>query len=138
MEGPQERCQDMYQILCSLSTKKIFDDEDPQTSSASCHTIKAMDGYFDGFHRGTIQTNGMKMIMVVVDKLAKYGHHIPLPKHYSVQLMVETFQGSIGRLHSMSQTICVIVTTYSSMHFGMNNEVNGCEYEVEYYPSSLD
>ncbi|CAN6472758.1 unnamed protein product [Victoria cruziana] len=51
------------------------------------------------------RSEGMETILVVVDRLTKHAHFVPLPRKYNASVTAEAFQRSIGRLHGMPQTI---------------------------------
>lgn len=48
---------------------------------------------------------GFSVIMVVVDRLSKYGHFTPLPAHFSSVTMAEAFLQHIVKLHGVPRTI---------------------------------
>ncbi|CAN6455047.1 unnamed protein product [Victoria cruziana] len=51
------------------------------------------------------RSEGMETIMVVVDRLTKHAHFVPLPRKHNVGMTAEAFQKNVGRLHGMPQTI---------------------------------
>lgn len=64
------------------------------------------------------RSEGMKTILVVVDRLTIHAHFIPLPRKYNTSLTAETFYKNMGRLHGMPQTIVYDRILYSSALFG--------------------
>lgn len=48
---------------------------------------------------------GSHVIFVVVDRLTKYGHFLPITSHYTAKLIVSLFFDHIFRLHGMPKTI---------------------------------
>lgn len=44
-------------------------------------------------------------ILMVIDKLLKYGHFIPLPHPFTSQMVVEAFLNSVYKLHGMPTSI---------------------------------
>ncbi|CAN6458177.1 unnamed protein product [Victoria cruziana] len=57
------------------------------------------------FVEALLRSEGMETILVVVDRLTKHAHFVPLPRKYNASVTAEAFQRSIGRLHGMPQTI---------------------------------
>lgn len=45
------------------------------------------------------------MIVVVVDRLSKYGHFIPLKHPYTAQMVAKVFLDMIVRLHGLPDAI---------------------------------
>lgn len=54
---------------------------------------------------GLPQVRNYSVILVVVDRLSKYGHFIPLPANFSSQTVAEAFLQQIIRLHGIPRTI---------------------------------
>lgn len=50
---------------------------------------------------GLPKSKGMDVILVVVDRLTKSAHFLPLPHPYTVQDVVEIFMNNIHKLHGM-------------------------------------
>jgi len=51
------------------------------------------------------KSNRFDAIIVVVDRLSKYGHFVPLKHPYSAQIVVEIFMKEVVRLHRISAAI---------------------------------
>lgn len=49
--------------------------------------------------------NGKSVIWVIVDRLSKFAHFIPLPSHYSAASLAPIFLTEIYRLHGMPKMI---------------------------------
>ena len=57
------------------------------------------------FITGLPSVRGYSVILVVVDRLSKYGHFIPVPADFSSQKVADTFLHNIVKLHGISSTI---------------------------------
>lgn len=57
------------------------------------------------FIEGLPKSRGKDVILVVVDRLTKYAHFIPLSHPYSVQQVVQLFMEHIFKLHGMPVVI---------------------------------
>ncbi|WVY91245.1 hypothetical protein V8G54_036759 [Vigna mungo] len=57
------------------------------------------------FITGLPPSNGFTVILVVVDRLSKYGHFSPLKADYSSKSVVENFVKSVVKLHGILKTI---------------------------------
>jgi len=55
---------------------------------------------------GLPRSQGMDVVLVVIDKLTKYGHFIPLKHPYTAQQVVQVFFDQVYRLHGMP--FCII------------------------------
>ncbi|XP_049932541.1 uncharacterized protein LOC126409878, partial [Nymphaea colorata] len=51
------------------------------------------------------RSEGKEAVFVVVDRLTKYGHFAPLPRHYNGPLVAGIYQDYVGKLHGMPSTI---------------------------------
>lgn len=54
---------------------------------------------------GLPHSNGYKVILVVVDRLSKYAHFIPLRHLFTVVTFVAAFMREMVRLHRIPETI---------------------------------
>lgn len=57
------------------------------------------------FIKGLPTSNGFSVLLVVVDRLSKYGHFIALLHPYSAKTVVEAFVKEVVWLHDMPQSI---------------------------------
>lgn len=57
------------------------------------------------FVEGLPSSNEYTVILVVVDRLTKYGHFIPIKHPYTLASIADTFIKEIFRLHGMSKSI---------------------------------
>ena len=57
------------------------------------------------FIEGLPKSNGMDVILVVVDRLTKYAHFLPMSHPYSVHKVAELFISNIFKLHGMPKII---------------------------------
>ena len=57
------------------------------------------------FITGLPSVNGFSVIMVVVDRLTKYAHFLPLKADYSSKSVAETFMNNIVKLHGIPKSI---------------------------------
>ena len=57
------------------------------------------------FIEGLPTSNGFSIILVVLDRLSKYGHYIALKHPYSAKTIIEAFVKEVVWLHSMSRSI---------------------------------
>jgi hypothetical protein len=51
------------------------------------------------------KSNGKEVILVVVDRLTKYAHLIPLANPYTVNTVVHAFIDNVFKLHGMPKSI---------------------------------
>lgn len=57
------------------------------------------------FITGLPPSNGYTVILVVVDRLSKYGHFAPLKADFSSLKVAETFMHSVVKLHGFTKSI---------------------------------
>ena len=57
------------------------------------------------FIDGLPQSRQYNYILVVVDKLSKYAHFVPLKHPYSAEKVAEAFVDNVYRLHGMPQSL---------------------------------
>ena len=57
------------------------------------------------FVEGLSNSQGKDSIMVVVDRLSKFAHFIPLSHPFSTKMVVEKFIDSVVKLHEMPKSI---------------------------------
>lgn len=57
------------------------------------------------FITGLPPSSGFTVIMVVVDRLSKYAHFMPLKSDYSSKTVVEAFMHNVVKLHGMPKSI---------------------------------
>lgn len=57
------------------------------------------------FIEGLPNSGGKKVIWVIVDRLTKYGHFIPLSHPYIAEILAELFLQHIHRLHGILEII---------------------------------
>jgi hypothetical protein len=57
------------------------------------------------FIKGLPSSMGRNVILVVVDKLSKYAHFVPLSHPYTAGTVVKLFMDNIFKLHGMLTTI---------------------------------
>lgn len=57
------------------------------------------------FITGLPNYGGFTAIMVVIDRLSKYSHFVPLKSDYSSKIVAEAFMHNIVKLHGMPKSI---------------------------------
>jgi transposase InsO family protein len=98
-----------------------------------------MDPHQYGFHRGFAKSNGKEVILVVVDRLTKFAHFIPMSHPYTIQSVAEAFTNHILKLHGPPIAIVSdrdrIFTSnlWKSIFKAMNVELR---YSSAYHPQS--
>lgn len=76
-------------------------------------------------------SDGYSVIFVVVDRLSKYSHFIPLKHSYTTFLVASVFLREVVRLHGMPKTIVSNLDKVFLVFFGVNFFVAGYEAEEE-------
>lgn len=57
------------------------------------------------FIDGLPKSHGYEVILVVVDRLSKYGHFLPLKHPYTTQTVAKAFMDNVVKLHGLPDTI---------------------------------
>eukprot|EP00252_Welwitschia_mirabilis_P003646 TRINITY_DN13712_c0_g1_i1.p1 TRINITY_DN13712_c0_g1~~TRINITY_DN13712_c0_g1_i1.p1 ORF type:complete len:249 (+),score=22.32 TRINITY_DN13712_c0_g1_i1:100-747(+) len=57
------------------------------------------------FIEGLTPSNGKNVIMVVIDRLSKYAHFIPVAHPFTISVIAQLFIGHIFKLHGMPNSI---------------------------------
>ena len=60
---------------------------------------------FMDFVEGLPTSQGKNSLLVVVDRISKYGHFIPLTHHLTASKVIDVFVKEIFRLHDMPKLI---------------------------------
>lgn len=83
---------------------------------------------------GLSSCKGKTIILVVIDKLSKYGHFIALSHPYTTVTIAQAFIDNAFKLHGMPNSIVSDSIQYFSVLFGEN-----ClNYKVPSYAYALD
>ena len=64
-----------------------------------------MDGYLDGFHQRASKIQWFSVIFVVVDRLSKYAHFLPLSHPYTAIIVAQVFLDYVYKLHGLPKSI---------------------------------
>lgn len=70
------------------------------------------------FIEGLPKSHGKDVILVLVDRLAKYGHLLALPHPYIAKQVADLFMESVYKLHGFPQDIVLDRDKVSSLNFG--------------------
>lgn len=55
--------------------------------------------------KGLPRSSGKTIILVIIDRLMKYVHFIPLEQPFTAKQVIEAFVQNIAKLHDMSRSI---------------------------------
>jgi hypothetical protein len=80
--------------------------------------IAAWQDIFTDFIEGLPQSEHYNAIMVVVDRLTKYAHFIPVNHPYTAQTIAKLFLDTVVKLHGLSKQLCLTEIQSSSVNFG--------------------
>ena len=64
----------------------------------------SLDRYIHGFYRGVATSQGKQAIFVVVDRLSKYAHFMPLSHPYTALDIAQAFMDNIYKLHGLAKS----------------------------------
>lgn len=70
------------------------------------------------FITGLPKSRGYSIIMVVVDRLSKYGHFVALKPPITTRLVAELFAREVVRFHGIPRSLVAIVIQSLLVHFG--------------------
>jgi len=82
-----------------MSAAEIFSIFPCGIITTTSHSRLDLGGYFNRIHHGLPKSKGYEVIFVVVNKLSKYGHFIPLKHLYTSRKVTEIFAKEVVRLH---------------------------------------
>ncbi|KAL9427049.1 hypothetical protein AB3S75_033771 [Citrus x aurantiifolia] len=96
------------------------------------------DIYMD-FIDGLPISNGKSTILVIVDRLSKFAHFVPLSHPYTAIGVARIFFDNIFKLHGVPRTIvCDRYSTFTSLFWSELFKMNGTSYNYSsaYYPQT--
>jgi len=73
------------------------------------------------FIEGLPKSEGYSVIMVVVDRLTKYAHFIPVKHPYTATSIAQLFMDTVVKLHGLPSSIVLIETLCLSVTSGSNS-----------------
>lgn len=77
----------------------------PQASFNHCLFLLKFGPYFYGFHRWFPPSQRKTSIIIVVDRLSKYSHFMPLKHPYAAASVAQLFFESVLKLHGRTESI---------------------------------
>jgi hypothetical protein len=75
------------------------------TVAAFTHSSRVWQEVSMDFIKGLPKSEGYTVIMVIVDRLNKYAHFIPVKHPYTASSIAQLFLDNIVKLHGMPQSI---------------------------------
>jgi hypothetical protein len=75
------------------------------------------------FVEGLPKSDGVDIILVVIDKLTKYGHFLPLSHPYTAQQVAKLYFNNVYRLHGLHQAIISYRDKISPVTYGKSCSV---------------
>jgi hypothetical protein len=70
---------------------------------------------------GLPKSKGKDVILVIVDRLTKYAHFLPLAHPYTVQKVADLFMANIIKLHGPPCVITTVRDAISQANFGKSS-----------------
>ena len=120
-----------------LPMSQIWKYNSSRATSAITSTHANLGRYFYGFIDGLPSSKGKSTIYVVVDRLSKYAHFIPISHPYTAVTVAQIFFDQVFRLHGMPQSIvCDRDPTFTSAFWKEIFWLNGMDFTFSssYHP----
>jgi hypothetical protein len=85
------------------------------------------------FVEGLSKSDGADVILVVIDKLIKYGHFLPLSHPYTALQVAKLYFNNVYRLHGLHQAIIsyrdkIFTDNLWQELFSLSDTYNHCRY----------